>query len=133
MDSTLSDENAIELYKQLSRLLTKAGMHARKWLSNSSTLLSVIPQNDRKAEVDLDRGQLPSAKTLGVWWVADRDEFTYKENALDDSMVYTKRNFLKKISSLFDPIGFIAPFTIRAKILLQDMWTTGLEWDEELT
>ena len=133
MDSTLSDENAIELYKQLSRLLTKAGMHARKWLSNSSTLLSSIPQNDRKAEVDLDRGQLPSAKTLGVWWVADRDEFTYKENAPDDSMVYTKRNFLKKISSLFDPIGFIAPFTIRAKILLQDMWTTGLEWDEELT
>ena len=133
MDSTLSDENAIELYKQLSRLFTKAGMHARKWLSNSSTLLSVIPQNDRKAEVDLDRDQLPSAKTLGVWWVADRDEFTYKENAPDDSMVYTKRNFLKKIATLFDPIGFIAPFTIRAKILLQDMWTTGLEWDEELT
>ena len=129
----LSDENAIELYKQLSRLLTKAGMHARKWLSNSSTLLSVIPQNDRKAEVDLDRDQLPSAKTLGVWWVADRDEFTYKENAPDDSMVYTKRNFLKKIATLFDPIGFITPFTIRAKILLQDMWTTGLEWDEELT
>ena len=28
-------------------------MHARKWLSNSSTLLSVIPQNDRKAEIKL--------------------------------------------------------------------------------
>ena len=67
MHSTLSEESSIELYKRLSRLLTKAGMHARKWLSNSSTLLSVIPQNDRKAEVDLDRDQLPSAKTLGVW------------------------------------------------------------------
>ena len=68
-----------------------------------------------------------------MWWVADKDEFTCKENALDDSMVYTKRNFLKKIATFFDPISFIAPFTIRAKILLQDMWTTGLEWDEELT
>ena len=49
--------------------------------------------------------------------------------------MYTKRNFLKKIATLFNPIGFIAPFTIRAKILLQDMWTTGpgLAWAEELT
>ena len=115
MDSTLSEENAIELYQQLSLLLTKASMHARKWLSNSSTVLSVIPSKDRKAEVDLDRDQLPCAKTLGVWWLADTDVFTFKENAPDDSMVYTKRNFLRKIATLFDPIGFLAPFTIRAK------------------
>ena len=48
-------------------------------------------------------------------------------------MVYTKRNFLKRIATLIDPIGFIAPFTISAKEMLQDMWTTGLEWHEELT
>ena len=29
-------------------------------------------------------------------------------------------------------MGLLAPFTIRAKMLLQDMWTTGLEWDEEM-
>ena len=133
MDSTLSEEKAIELYTQLSLLLTKAGMHARKWMSNSSTVLSEIPVEDRKAEVDLDRDQLPCAKTLGVWWMADRDVFTFKENAPDDTMVYTKRNFLRKIATLFDPIGFLAPFTIRAKMILQDLWTTGLEWDEELT
>ena len=73
---------------------------------------------DRKAEVDIDRDQLPCAKTLGVWWLADKDVFTFKENAPESSMVYTKRNFLKKIATLFDPIGFLAPFTIRAKILL---------------
>ena len=82
-------------------------MHALKWLSNSSALLSVIPQNDRMAEVDLDCDQLQSANTLRLWWPADRDEFTYKENASDGSMVYTKLNFLKKIATLFDPIDFI--------------------------
>ena len=88
---------------------------------------------DRKAEVDIDRDQLSCAQTLGVWWLADRDVFTFKENAPERSMVHTKRNFLKKIATLFDPIGFLAPYTIRAKILLQDMWTAGMEWDEELT
>ena len=59
--------------------------------------------------------------------------FTFKENAPDAEMKYTKRNFLKKIATLFDPVVLLAPFTIRAKILLQEMWMAGLNWDEELT
>ena len=47
-------------------------------------------------------------------------------------MKYTKRNFLRKIATLFDPLGLMAPFIIQAKILLQEMWTAGLEWDEEM-
>ena len=58
--------------------------------------------------------------------------FTFTENATDKDMKYTKCNFLKKIATLFDPIGLLAPFSIRAKILPQDMWTAGLEWDEEI-
>ena len=49
-----------------------------------------------------------------------------------DDMKYTKRNFLRKIATLFDPLGLLAPFTIRAKILLQEKWTAGLEWDGEM-
>ncbi|MCG8079255.1 MAG: A17 family peptidase, partial [Candidatus Thiodiazotropha taylori] len=121
MDSVMNEEDGIELHRQLSQLLTQAGMHARKWLSNSSTVLKEIPLQDRKAEVDLDTGYLPSAKTLGVWWSANQDVFMFKENAPGDDMKYTKRSFLKKIATLFDPVGFLAPFTIRAKILLQEM------------
>ena len=33
---------------------------------------------------------------------------------------------------LFDPMGFLAPYVIRAKILLQEMWTSGLDWDDPL-
>lgn len=82
MDSASSDEQAIELHRQLSLLLTKAGMHARKWLSNSPKVLREIPLQDRKAAVDLDRKNLPCTKTLGVWWLADNDVFTFKETTL---------------------------------------------------
>ena len=133
MDSIRNEDQAVELYKQLSQLLSAAGMYARKWLSNSSKVLENIPLQDRKSEVDLDTDPLPCAKTLGVWWQADEDAFTFKENAPEDNVLYTKRSFLKKIATLFDPVGFLAPFTIRAKLLLQDMWTAGLEWDDELT
>ena len=88
--------------------------------------------HDRKAEVDLDHNELPCAKTLGVWWLALEDVFTFKENVPDGNTVFTEGNFLKKIATLFDSLGLLAPYTIRAKMLLQEMWTAGLEWDDEL-
>ena len=109
MDSVMNEDEGIKLHRQLSQLLTQDGMHARKWLSNSSKVLKEIPLQDCKAEVDLDNEYLPCAKTLGVWWLADRDVCTFKENAPDAEMKYTKRNFLKKIAKLFDPVGFLTP------------------------
>ena len=50
----------------------------------------------------------------------------------DVNVKFTKVNFLSKIETLFDPLGFIAPFTIRAKVLLQEMWTSGIDWDDSI-
>ena len=32
--------------------------------------------------------------------------------------------------SIFDPLGFLAPFTIQSRILMQRIWSTGIGWDE---
>ena len=53
-------------------------------------------------------------------------------NPPDEKLQLTKRNFLRKIAMLFDPTGFLAPYVIRAKILLQEMWISGLDWDDPL-
>ena len=36
------------------------------------------------------------------------------------------------MAGVFDPLGQASPFTLRAKILLQDMWTKGLNWDKPI-
>lgn len=56
-------EECLELYEQLSKLWGSAGMHAN---SNSERVLEKIPEGDRSAEGDLDKGNLPSVKTLAV-------------------------------------------------------------------
>ena len=43
MDSVINDNQAIQLYQQLSKLWEEAGMQTHKWLSNSETVLSRIP------------------------------------------------------------------------------------------
>lgn len=45
MDSTVDEQNAIDVYHQLSQLWEKAGMHARKWLSNSTQVLKEVRQD----------------------------------------------------------------------------------------
>ena len=46
LDSVKKDEKGIELYHQLKSLWAKAGMHARKWVSNSAKVMAVIPEED---------------------------------------------------------------------------------------
>ena len=69
-------------------------------------------------------------KTLGVTWLPGEDVFTFNANPPEKDFPLTKRNFLKKIAKLFDPVGFLAPFIIRDKILLQEMWAAGMDWDD---
>ncbi|GFX85174.1 integrase catalytic domain-containing protein [Trichonephila clavipes] len=37
------------------------------------------------------------------------------------------------IARIFDPLGFVSPSTIILKIILQDLWKAGLDWDDEMS
>lgn len=53
-----------------------------------------------------------------------------KENA-----PYTKRRLLSEISKIYDPLGWIAPMTIQAKLLFQKLWSESchnIGWDEKV-
>lgn len=130
MDSVPDVKTAIELYNQLSELWSSAGMYARKWLSNKPEVWQNIPSSDCATEVDLDRGELPHAKTVGVLWSPVEEVFKFQVNQSAEKRDQTKRNFLKGIATLFDPLGLLTLYTVRAKILLQEMWASGVDWDE---
>eukprot|EP00112_Aurelia_sp_Birch-Aquarium-sp1_P013482 Seg2864.4 transcript_id=Seg2864.4/GoldUCD/mRNA.D3Y31 product="hypothetical protein" protein_id=Seg2864.4/GoldUCD/D3Y31 len=44
----------------------------------------------------------------------------------------TKRSLISISSKLFDLMGWLGPFSVRAKILYQELWTRGLDWDQKL-
>ena len=97
-----------------------SGFHVRKWVSNLTEVLADVPEEDRASEVDLEKNRLPVTKTL----------FKYSPPSTD--LEYTKRNVLKKTATLFDPLGFLSPFVVKAKLLMQQTWLQALEWDEVL-
>jgi len=115
------------LKSELINLLKCGGLELKKWVSNSTELLSDIPEQDQEipmftqATEDQDA---PSVKVLGVKWIPSTDSFTY--NVTLNQAVFTKRNILSVISRLFDPLGWVSPVVFSAKVLMQQLWLQGI-------
>ena len=73
---------------------------------------------------------MPTERALGVTWDVQNDTFTFKikPKALAD----TRRKVVSLTASIFDPIGFLAPYVVRAKIFLQSLWKLRQGWDERI-
>ncbi|XP_064467355.1 uncharacterized protein LOC135378268 [Ornithodoros turicata] len=44
----------------------------------------------------------------------------------------TKQQVLRSVPQIYDPLGFILPYTVTGKMLLQEVWKHGLDWDAPL-
>ena len=45
----------------------------------------------------------------------------------------TRRGILSTVAPVYDPLGFLAPFVLTGKQLLQEMCKQGAGWDDPLT
>jgi hypothetical protein len=86
-------------------------------------------QNNEKP-IDLSDDQ--QTKTLGVVWDYNNDLLTYQVNLKYKNETATKRLMLSVIAQLWDPLGLISPIIIKAKLILQKMWSLRLSWDERV-
>ena len=107
-------------------------MQARKWISNSPKVIEAIPTEEGATEIVINSGQDPITKTLGISWNSAEDVFIITASAVSPEFQTTKRNVLRKVATIFDPLGFACPYIIVAKILLQELWMRGYDWDDEV-
>ena len=45
----------------------------------------------------------------------------------------TRRGILSAVSSVYDPLGFLAPFVLNRKRILQDICKLQVDWDVPLS
>ena len=119
-------EDALKIQQQLCSLLKSGGFHLRKWNSNSKQLLNRIPEEDRDKINYFNLNQETMAKALGLFWDINTDNFCFKINFIFSETV-TKRSLLSDLAKLFDSLGWLAPTTIKAKIIFQRLWKLHLD------
>lgn len=140
-DSADSPQEAAERAQQVKFIHSQAGFNMRNWASNSVEVLHSLGETPKQSLRPLasDQGE-DRERVLGMLWDPNKDCFSFSNNWQDDLAPYicdnrrpTKRIALRCIMSLFDPLGLLAPFLIHGRMLIQDMWRTGMAWDEEVT
>ena len=136
VDDFLSGCNTLEdakgLQDELIATLEKTKLPLRKWVSNDQTLVERLPPDMRGGDlVNLFEAD-STIRTLGITWQPQKDHFKFTCTLPKINPPETKRQILSEIAKLFDPIAWLTPITIKAKIWIQRLWTLGLTWDEPL-
>ncbi|KAJ8352164.1 hypothetical protein SKAU_G00236400 [Synaphobranchus kaupii] len=97
------------------------------------TLVKDLITLDRAKEIknlSLNRDELPMERALGVDWCIESDSFKFRINV--KVMPTTKRGILSVVSSIYDPLGFLSPFILLAKMIVQELCRLKLTWDEDI-
>ena len=131
LKSLPTEEQAIQKSKQMC---SRGGLKLHKFISNSKNVIESIPLEDRAKclkDLDLRHNVLLLERALGMQWCVENDMFQFRIVMQDKPL--TRRGILSTISSVFDPLGFIAPVTLTGKQILQDLTRDKLDWDEPLS
>ncbi|XP_013182507.1 PREDICTED: uncharacterized protein LOC106128591, partial [Papilio xuthus] len=126
-------EEGIKIYHEMKNLLGRGGFELQRWSTNNSELLDHIQEDHRQAtggHLELKTDTV--SKILGLTWNRSSDEFEYTVNLPPLETPVTKRRVISDIAKLFDPLGWIAPAIITAKVFIQRLWLSGIDWDQEL-
>ncbi|XP_062712313.1 uncharacterized protein LOC134289800 [Aedes albopictus] len=144
LDSFGSVEEAKRIATEVRMVNEHGGFDLRNWRSNSRAVMEHMGETEvtHEQKICLSEDRRPNAsleteRVLGMLWDPSKDQlfFCTRMNDETTSLINegarpTKRQILRCVMSLFDPLGLLSPFVIHGKVLVQDLWRAGLEWDE---
>ena len=124
-----TEEEAVQLTDESDKIMKEANMKLNKWNSNSKQVLETC------SVADTAKTGESSVKVLGMSWNTEADLFEYNVQniiALSESLKPSKRTVLRILQKVYDPLGFLAPYIITAKVFLQRLCRLDVSWDEEI-
>ncbi len=128
-----SDAEAIQLIKEARDLCSTGKLRLHKFISNSKEVLKSVPKDDCAESVkdmDMALGEPLMERALGVQWCVSSDDFQFRVTVKEHPN--TRRGVLSTVASIYDPLGFVAPFILRGKQILQQLCRDKVTWDEPL-
>ena len=103
----------------------------RKWNASDPSVLQHIAPDLQDTQRTLSISDSENCtKTLGIEWSSTSDHFRLTVADLPQVSGLTKRALVFDISKSFDVLGWYSPTIVKAKILLQALWSEKVEWND---
>jgi len=122
------EDTSFSLYKKAKAFLKDGSFNLRKWRTNSRQLENKINECEKV-------GSSQEGKVLGIPWDSKTDTLEFELSEFGSkftSMEITKRKVVSVIAQLFDPLGLLSPIFISAKVLLQEIHKSCIDWDSKV-
>lgn len=108
------------------------------WKNGLATVVAIAA--DQRAqdlkELDLDRDKFPMEQALGLHWCVETDSFQVQNG---DETTTPYQTAMLSLTSLtlpdtyqYDPLGFLVPVTLLAKMMQQELCRGRYGWDDDL-
>ena len=125
-------ERANLIRQEVTDLVAKGGFNLTKWMTNKPEAVAEAgPGSPGVSGLDLARLGQGTQRSLGCVWRPEDDVLGVSSTDVD--VESTKRGVLSRLSMVFDPLGLVSPFVLRAKVLVQRLWAMKAEWDQPLS
>ncbi|KAI7805170.1 hypothetical protein IRJ41_000825 [Triplophysa rosa] len=125
-------EEARNFVDKIRVLLAEGGFELRQWSSNQLTTINHLPSELKSASTELwithGRTETPES-ALGLLWNHQKDTLSYRHHPIDSTST-TMRNIYRTLARQYDPLGYLIPYTTRAKVIVQRLWDKKREWDD---
>ncbi|XP_070518831.1 uncharacterized protein [Cardiocondyla obscurior] len=118
------------LIKELVAICMASGFLLKKWAVSSKLIEDIIPKIEHQNQPVVWQS-VEGHPILGMRWNPKTDMFAFYTHLIAEK-IYTKKKVLSEVPQLFDPLGWLAPVIIRAKIFIQTLWLKNLDWNEPL-
>ena len=138
LDSFENVTHAIKISRDLVSLLKLGGFNLTKFVSNADEITSAMNPEDCETSSspikEICNGAEQSSHVLGLKWDHVKDTLVVSRGVnrpLDKAI--TQLTVLSFVFSVFDPVGLVAPYTVRARLLLKIIWKiSDQSWNDEL-
>ncbi|XP_017466469.1 PREDICTED: uncharacterized protein LOC108359228 [Rhagoletis zephyria] len=125
----------LQLATTVRHIHNEGGFEMRNWLSNSKRVLLSLSGKTEIADKSFEEANDAIEKVLGMWWRPCTDELLFVQKfdaSFEETSHPTKRQILRAVMKIFDPLCLVGFFVIKARMILQDIWRSGVLSDEPI-
>ncbi|XP_055633289.1 uncharacterized protein LOC129773669 [Toxorhynchites rutilus septentrionalis] len=140
LDSFGTEEEACRVSEEVRQIFRNGGFELKNWISNNKSVLEHLGETQTATCKSLITTIHNTERVLGMLWDPEKDDLSFNtqmsdevQSLLESGKRPTKRQVLRCVMTLFDPIGILSTFLIHGKILVQDLWRAGTGWNENIS